>query len=321
MKFSTLLICASAAVIAYAQTPAPAQPLAFEVATIKPARPLQEQALSGKMHVGEKIDGARVDYGSMSLADLITKAYDVKSFQVVGPDWLKTERFDILAKIPDGVSKDKVPQMLQALLADRFKLAIHRDSREHSVYELVVGKDGSKLKESPPDEPEPAADAPPPKEEKGVTTLDTGQGKVSVKTQTDSEGGVTASMKGPNGLQQKMTFSNGVMHIELNKATMEQLAETMSRFLDKPVVDRTGLKGNFQVALDVTMQEIMNAARSAGVSMPMAQPADAKAGEASDPAGTSLVASLQQMGLKLESRKDQVETIVIDHIEKTPTEN
>jgi len=315
MKITRWLIFAAGGAAVWAQTPAP---LAFEVATIKPARPLQEQVMSGKMHVGEKIDGARVDYGAMSLSDLIEKAYKVKSFQISGPAWLKTERFDILAKIPEGATKDQVPEMLQALLADRFKMTIRKETREHSIYALVVAKDGPKLKESPPDEPAPPADAPPPKEEKGVMTMQTSQGNMTIKQ--DGNGGAT--VRGPNGVQQKVSMQNGMIHMELSKATMEQMAEAMARFLDKPVVDMTELKGNYQVVLDVSMQDAMNAARSAGMAVGGADlPGAAKEGEASDPGSSSIFTSVQAMGLKLEPRKGPMETIVIDHIEKTPTEN
>jgi uncharacterized protein (TIGR03435 family) len=200
-RMTKFLIFAIGAV-AWAQAPAapaPASaPLAFEVATIKPARPIQEQALAGKMHVGEKIDGARADYGAMSIADLITLAFKVKAAQVSGPDWIKTERFDILAKLPEGATKDQVPQMLQSLLADRFKMTFHRETKDQSVYALVVAKGGPKLKESPPDDPAPAADtaAGPPKEEKGTMSIQTSQGNLSVKR--DSSGGAT--IKGPNGM-------------------------------------------------------------------------------------------------------------------------
>jgi hypothetical protein len=99
--------------------------LTFEVATIKPAEPLTPQLVaSGKLHAGMSVDGARVDIGFFSLSDMIRAAYKLKSYQLSGPDWLSVQRFDILAKMPEGATKEQVPEMLQALLADRFKLAI-----------------------------------------------------------------------------------------------------------------------------------------------------------------------------------------------------
>ncbi len=322
----SLLIFALAGVVC-AQTPAAPEKarLEFEVATIKkPAMNIQAQAMSGKLHIGMKVDGARVDFGSMTIADLIVAAYKVKSFQVSGPDWIKTERWDIVAKLPEGSNKDQVPEMLQSLLADRFKLALHRDTKDQSVYALIVGKGGPKLKESPPDEVTPA-DAPPPKEEKGVTTVDTGQGKMSIKA--DGSGGAT--VKGPNGMTQKVSMSNGMMHIELNKTTMDQMAEALTRFVDRPVVNMTDLKGNYQVALDLTMEDLMRVARAAGVSVPPGALAgrggggggDKPGDSASDPGESSIFRSVQDMGLKLDARKAPLELIVVDHVEKTPTEN
>jgi uncharacterized protein (TIGR03435 family) len=314
--------------LAWAQAPVPiavpaAAPLAFEVASIKkPALSIQDQAMQGKMHIGMKVDGARVDFGSMSLADLITTAYKVKSFQISGPDWLKTERFDIVAKLPEGANKDQVPEMLQALLAERFKLAIHRDTKDHAIYALIVAKGGPKLKEAPPDVEEPA-DAPPAKEEKGTQSIDTGQGKMTIRA--DGSGGAGATIKGPNGVTQRVSMSNGVMHMELSKATIAQMVEALSRFVDRPVVDMTDLKGNYQVALDMTMDDIRKAAQSAGMTIPAgaALPGgDAKSpDDASDPGGGSIFRSVQEMGLKLDPRKAPLELIVVDHIEKTPTEN
>ncbi len=136
----------------FGQTPA-AGP-AFEVASIKPAPPL---TATGKFHAGMTIDAARVDIGYLSLADLIPIAFAVKPYQVSGPSWMPAQRFDIMAKMPEGSSKEQVPEMLKALLEERFKLVSHRESKEHAVYALVVGKNGPKLKESTePDTPEDA---------------------------------------------------------------------------------------------------------------------------------------------------------------------
>jgi uncharacterized protein (TIGR03435 family) len=300
---------------------APTAPLAFEVATIKLARPLQEQALSGKMHVGVNIDAGRVDIGGMSLSDLISIAYKVKPHQISGPDWLAIDRFDILAKIPEGVDKDKVPEMMQTLLADRFKLTFHRENRDHAIYALIVGKNGPKLKESPPDPEPPKEGDAPPKEEKGVMTINNGNDSVRVK-QTNN-GAVINS--GANGTT-RMTMEDGHMKMELSKMTLEGLAAVISRFVDKPVMDMTELKGNYQMTLELTMEDLQNVARQQGMQIPGAGPAGAASNSrpaetVADPSGSSIFSTVQQMGLKLEARKAPVETIIIDHVEKAPTEN
>ena len=151
----TLALTASAAL---AQAPAPAAAAAvpsrleFEVASIRPAEPINPAKFAaGKLHVGLTVDGAVADIGFLSLAELIPMAYRVKSYQVSGPGWMPQQRFDIKAKMPEGATREQVPEMLQALLAERFKLTIHRETKEHSIYALVVGKKGPKLKESAPD--------------------------------------------------------------------------------------------------------------------------------------------------------------------------
>src|SRR5690242_13751574 len=138
-----------AAVSLPAQTPA-AGPT-FDVASIKPSEPITPQMVqSGRLHAGMKIDGARVDIGNFTLTQLIAKAYDVKNYQIQGLSWMTpmAQRFDIVANLPAGATKEQVPQMLQALLAERFKLVIHRENKEQKVYALIVDKGGHKMKET-----------------------------------------------------------------------------------------------------------------------------------------------------------------------------
>lgn len=128
------------------------QPLAFEVASVKTAADPEMVPMFCIVPCapGERLTvvGSRVDIRFMSLYKLIVTAYGIKPYQVSGPDWMRSPKFDIAAKMPDGVSKARLPEMLQALLAERFKLSIHRESKEQPVYALVVGKNGPKLKES-----------------------------------------------------------------------------------------------------------------------------------------------------------------------------
>lgn len=302
-------------------------PLTFEVASVKPAGALDPMAIqSGKMRVGMKIDGAMVDIASFSLTDLIRTAYEVKDFQISGPDWLgstmSAQRFNVQAKIPDGATKEQVPQMLQALLADRFKLVVHRESKEHNVYALIVGKGGSKLKEADPEPAVPPVDpeAPPPEPKKGETVM--GQGASQVRISGSMEGGKGVTIKGGPMGQMHMTMSDGRMHMEADRASMATLVETLTRFVDRPVVDMTGLKGSYHVAIDLSMEDLKNAAKAAGMGAMMGAAEGGKpAAEASEPAGSSIFTSVQQMGLKLEPRKAPLDVIVVDHLEKSPTEN
>jgi uncharacterized protein (TIGR03435 family) len=315
------------ATLALAQAPAPA-PLAFEVASIKSAGPLDPVAIGqGKTHLGLKVDGAICDIGSFSLRDLIRTAYEVKDYQISGADALgaplDAQRFNIQATLPTGATEKDVPRMLQSLLAERFKLVIHRETRDLPIYALSVAKGGSKLKEAEPDAPAPASAPENSSDPKpGERVLNVGPGQVRVSGNMRDGKGVTVSA-GPMG-EMHMTMVDGKMHMEAPKMSMLSLAEVASRFTDRPVLDMTDLKGNYQVTLELSMDDLMKVARSAGMIMgrgPSGPGAPQGVLAASDPSGSSIFSSVERMGLKLESRKAPVPFIVIDHYEKSPTEN
>jgi len=137
-------VCAGLALltagVVFSQTVA--APPAFEVASVKPAPPPSE----GKFMVQMGGDPGMVDYKNVSLKTLIARAHEMKDYQVSGPDWLDSARFDVVAKIPPNTPPGQVPQMLQTLLAERFKLTAHREQKVMPVYAMVVGKNGPKLK-------------------------------------------------------------------------------------------------------------------------------------------------------------------------------
>jgi uncharacterized protein (TIGR03435 family) len=311
---------------------------AFEVATVKPSAPLDMTKLAADMKAGKlprlgpHVTASQAGYTYMSLKELIATAYAVKDYQISGPAWLATDRFDIVAKMPDGASKDDAPKMLQALLEERFKLAAHRDTQEHPVFALLVGKDGPKLKESPATT-EPIDENAPLKP--GETQMDGPNGPIRMTRNAD--GSMTMNM-GPKGtMTMKVDAQAGTMHMESSKVTMAGFADMLTKFLQmgggggRQVVDMTDLKGNYQVALDLSLAELMamarTAAREEGINMPM--PPAGGGGEdvspgaaASEPSGgSSVFASVQKLGLKLEKRKAPVEQLVIDNVEKAPTEN
>src|SRR5580658_8443810 len=111
----------------------------FEVATVKPAAPLDQSTMiaalqSGRMPYGANIGNGRAEYKYLDLKTLLTYAYGVKPYQITGPDWMATTRFDIVAKMPEGSAKGDAPKMLQSLLEERFKLTTHRTKAEHPVF-------------------------------------------------------------------------------------------------------------------------------------------------------------------------------------------
>ena len=117
----------------------------FEVASVKAAaRNAEPPAFSE--------DGAQLSYSKVTLITLLMRAYGLKYRQIVGPEWLSAERYDVMAKLPESATKDQIPRMLQSLLEDRFSLAVHRESRLENGYALTVAKSGPKMKPAPASE-------------------------------------------------------------------------------------------------------------------------------------------------------------------------
>ena len=243
----------------------------------------------------------------MTLASLISYAYGVESYQVTGPEWTETERYDIEAKFPEGADKKDARRMLQALLKERFGLAFHIEKRELEGYALVVGKNGEKLRPSPPDPVNPETDASLKTEDSSV-----GDGRAKSNITRNPDGSSTLDM-GKRGIQTvKFDQERWAMHYEVSKMTMAQLASRLATCLGSgvhEVVDETGIKGTYQVAYDC----------------PSATPQPSVVGDAtgtpSDPQGrASLTQSLDALGLKLEKRKVLQDVYVIDQVQR-PSEN
>jgi len=318
------LVCSALVAVSAAAAPASAQQnVAFDVASVKLAAPLDPQKImSGEMRIGMHVDPQRVEINGLSLADLINIAFRAKSYQVVGPAWLtagpmNADRFDIRAALPAGATTDQVPEMLQALLIDRFKLEFHREERQQDVFALVVGKGGHKLKEVPPLDPnEPKREANLPPNAPPMT------GKIQMSGTPQS--GIV--MRGAGSGQMRMNMGpDGTMRMEMERMSLANFAEALTRFVDRPVVDMTELKGDYTIALELSMADLMTMARAQGVNLPAgAGGAAAGAGPASaasDPGGLSIIRSVEALGLKLDARKLPVSKMIIDKLEKRPTEN
>ncbi len=222
----------------------------FEVVSVKPSKAANN---SSRTHT----DRGRMTATNVSLKNLIIRAYDLRDYQVEGPDWLASERFDIIAKFPEALPDDRekyaaaLTAMMQKMLQDRFKLATHRTEKTFPVFGLVVMKGGIKAKEVP-----------------------------------DSDSHSSNSRN---------------THYEGTCINMAGFADFLGRRMDQPVLDMTGLTAFYDLKLDW--------AEDAATS---AEPQ--KFPELS-------IAIQEQLGLKLEPRKAPLEIVVIDHIERVPTEN
>jgi uncharacterized protein (TIGR03435 family) len=306
----------------------------FEVASVKPAEPQPMGMMSIMMRGGPgSADPGQITYSGVSLKNVLMNAYAVKGYQINGPKWLDSERFDIVAKIPKGATKEQFQLMLQNLLAERFKLTLHHETKEFPMYSLVVGKGGSKLKESVDDAAAPGAapqgggarGAPPPPPPPPPPGAGYGGTPVMGRMRVGADGmPQLPAGAGKNGLM--MMLMNGRSRMIGNGQTISALAEMLGNQLGFPVVDATGLKAKYDFTLDFS-PDGMNGPM--GMMPPPPPPmhdgapggGGAMAGSP-DVGGPTIFAAVQeQLGLKLEQKKGPVDLLVIDRLEKAPTEN
>jgi uncharacterized protein (TIGR03435 family) len=289
MRFGLVL---AAAFSAYGQSPT------FEVASIKPyQRPegqtMQRVGCSGGP--GTK-DPVRWSCENMSVHNLIVTAYDIRSYQVSGLGPFDGERYNLNAKVPEGATREQFRQMLQNLLAERFGLKIHREQKEMSTYELVVAKNGPKLKDAAPE---------PPKDSAAEEPRPVGPPRFAM-----GKDGFPEMPPGSTG----MMIMNGRASRRGARDTMTALAMMLSSQVGRPVIDATGLTGTYETVLNWSM--------SSGPTPPPPPGAEGAIPAAAEPSGPTIFAALQeQLGLKLEPKKGMVEILVVDKVEKTPTEN
>jgi len=301
--------------------------LTFDVASVRPAAQIDQAKIladlrSGKRPESSSIDGLRVTYTYMSLKELISFAYNVRPYQISGPDWLVSDRFDIVAKMPEGATKDDVPAMLKALLEDRFKLAAHLETKEHPVLGLMVGKGGPKLKE--------AAALPQPIDESlplnpGQSKVDNGNGTTMLLTK-NANGSTTYNLGTRGTITLRFDGETRSMHMDTSGLSMQGFAlmlTTLGGGSGRPIIDQTGLKGNFEMSVEFSMSDLMSSLRDQGLDVAVGAggPRGGDAG-AADPDGDSTVSdALGKLGLKLEKSKADIEQLEIDHVEKSATEN
>lgn len=308
-----------------------ARKFAFDVATIRPSPPpdpakIRAEIQAGKMpRFGPHISTSRAEYINMNLKDLIALAWNLRGYQVSGPDWLRSERFDIEATMPEGATRDEAPAMLRSLLEERFKLAAHESYEEHKVLALLVGKNGPKLKRSTT-VPQPVDENAPLKP--GEMTMDGPDGPVRMARNPD--GSMTFDLGTRGTVAVKLDAINQAMRIDSSMVTMSGFTDTLSVILaqmgGQQVVDQTGLKGDYELSVEISLADLMSMAQSQGFG-PQPPPSPPGAGAnvgpvASDPSGESSVfRSVKQLGLELNERNAKVQRLVIDHVEKLPTEN
>jgi uncharacterized protein (TIGR03435 family) len=286
--------------------PPPAPPwdaphLEFEVASVKTNK-------SGPMMSMMRTVPSEFRMTNIPLRLLIFQAYRVSSYQMVGgPSWIDSERFDIVAKAPSGSSPDQTPLMLRGLLADRFKLKVHAETRETQIYALMLarsdGKLGPKLSKSTDDCEKIIAE----------------RRAAAAAARAGGAGPVPFTMPGPNEkpvctMSMRPTPVPGgppLMNLRAAGQPLTLLVSQISSMLNKRVVDRTGLTGLFDFEMEFSMRAQMPLTTQAAGGTTPAAPIDD---------GPTVFDAVRELGLKLESERGPVEHLVIDSVER-PTED
>ncbi|MFN7992919.1 MAG: M56 and DUF3738 domain-containing protein [Bryobacteraceae bacterium] len=274
-------------------TASPTAVPAFDVVSIKPSKGADNRVMIG-------IDpSGRFNAENITLKMLLEEAYGIKDSQLLGaPGWAASEHYNIEAKPEESLAaaqrklgpeqhRAQLQQMLQAMLTDRFQLKVHHESKQLPLYELVIANGGPKIQQSP---------------------------------QTPDEQGPPGPMR-PDGPPPRHSIRMmGRGHLTINGVDLNMFSDVLSRQLGRVVVNQTGLKGNYDFELkwtpDINEGGMFAGGKAPGdsrISSDMAPPPDA--------AGPTIFTALQeQLGLKLESKKGPVDTVVIDSVER-PSEN
>lgn len=283
---SVVLLCGAGA--AFAQ---PAAKLEFEVATIKPLDPDKPSGVASIKGGPGTDDPGLIRYHN-SLFWLFIQAYGVRPYQIVGPEWLRSQWFDIGAKVPGGTTATDVNMMLQNLLLTRFAVTLHHEMRNFPAYNMTVAKGGAKMKLT--EYPNASAKAPP----NVPFALDKNDFPVLPK---DLAAEVRVNW-----------FKNGSFRSTFRAFSMARLAEEVQAALPDfmsseymkstvsvppRVFDRTGLTAKYDFTLEYE-------------------------GRGDDASGPSIFSALEkQLGLKMDKIEWPEDVIVIDRISKTPEQN
>jgi uncharacterized protein (TIGR03435 family) len=268
-----VLLCTASAIDSPAQSP-----IQFEVATVKLNR-------SGTTTMKFPAPAAgRFQATNFPLKALISFAYGVLGSQISGtPNWTNSERFDVDARAADtNITREQYQQMLRSLLEERFKLNAHRETRDLPAYELLLTKTGSRLMAADPQACEP----------------------VEVKGDQNGAKGADVTCG---------TFFTGRSSLDGRNMSMTGFCHALGIVLGRPVTDRTGLNGRFDIHLEFDPEGVNLGNGSTGLSSEV---------DKSDGTQPSIFSALQeQLGLRLQSHKEPTEVLVIDQLERLPTGN
>jgi uncharacterized protein (TIGR03435 family) len=261
---------------------AQSNPPAFEVASVKVSTGSGGAYLTGGPG---STDPTQFTFVRASMGALLRRAYGVNSYQLSAPAGLPNAYFDIRAKVPPNTAEPQFAQMLQNLLIERFAMKVHHETQALPGYELIVAKSGLRMRTAEQTATPPASDIP--------------VGRLPL---TKDRAGDLELPPGRNA-RLVIQLSDGRFRQSGRMQTVADIVEMCQRELGRPVVDRSGLTGVYDFNIDF-----------------MRAPDD-RSEPLDDAALPFLTAFQSQLGLRLESKKVPVDIIVIDHVEKIPTEN
>jgi uncharacterized protein (TIGR03435 family) len=269
----------------------PSATLGFEAASVKVST---SQAGRGNMRGGPGTnDPGRISLTNVTLFNVVLRAYNLMAFQLSAQDRMSSRKYDIAAVVPAGVSKEQCNRMLQALLAERFNLVVHHETRSLQGFDLVTVRGGSKLKAS---------------EVSGAPA----SGSSDTRPKADSEG--YPELIGPGLIMMEGAKAGGVIvFLTAKSQPISALVHLLSREFQMPIGDQTGLQGNFDFKLAF-------APKAPGELPPPTAP-ESPTNTADDVAPNLTSAVQQQLGLRLNPRKVPTDILVVDRADQLPTQN
>jgi uncharacterized protein (TIGR03435 family) len=270
----------------------------FEVASVRPSGPGPGGVYDDVLRGGPgTADPVRITDSRVTLQRLIREAYGLPFDQIQGPAWMAEEKYNIIAKVPPGATKDDLKVMLQHLLEERFKLALHHVTKDFPVYELTIAKGGAKLKENtdPSLGPSRPGDPMMPLDRDGFPQLPPGK-----------SGSTTRLV---NGLNHMTTRGMPLSTLLFQLGTQLGTITGPNTYAPGRIVDKTGLAGKYDFHLEYS-----------GGGGRIGEALAPALSDASDPSGgLSIIDAMEkQLGLKLTKGTAPFDVIVIDHAEKNP---
>jgi uncharacterized protein (TIGR03435 family) len=302
---------------AFGQTPD--APLNFDIASLRVSAPIKESPISPAnlptMKGGPGTnDPERITYSRIPILTILLNAFGAAFDQFTGPSWISngdaatSQKYDIQANVPPGTTKEQAKAMMLNLLKERLGLTYHRETKEFTVYELTIAKGGPKLKPAEPANGEPPARPAPGAPGRGLARDKDGFPELPP--------GRPGSASVPN---------NGRTMWSARMMTTNMIAGMLGQRIGSAhVVDKTGLTGEYDFKIEFSSVGSPGPAGLPALPPPARDGANSAAGsvgDASDPAPDIFTAVEKQLGLKLTKGKAPLDVIVIDHIEKVPTEN